>query len=192
MAQLYTTGPAHFYTGPITAPAYLGTCEESPEIDLIAIERDVQNSLGGVGVPFDKAYQGEMGMITCVLNRYNEAVYQTLATRPRTFQGGTPGTNTAGDIGSLMLQEGLAFSTWILFTFGANGYAPKPAMNGPNGIVPGYRFFATMLLGPNRQRNMGTTPKKLVLTIGALRVFNPALQTFSLYDWNVAGLPPIN
>lgn len=194
MAQIYTTGPAHIYTGPIAAPAYLGTCEESPEIDLIAMEKEVINSLGGVGIPFDSAYQGEIAIITAVLNRYNEAVYQGMANRPAGFsRPPTPGINTAGDIGSLYLTEGLAFTTWILFTFGANGYAPQPAMNAaPNGIPPGYRFWATRLLGPNRIRSMGTTPKKLVLTIGALRVFNPAAQTFTLYDWNVAGLPPIN
>src|SRR5215469_12261507 len=101
MAQLYTTGPAHIYTGPLTAPLYLGTCEESPDIDLMAVEKEVVNSIGGVGIPFDKAYQGEMGLITAVLNRYNESTYQAMAARPRTFQGGIPGTNTAGDVGSL-------------------------------------------------------------------------------------------
>lgn len=192
MAQLMTSGPAHFYVGPLTAPAYLGTCEESPDIDIVAVERDVYNSLGGVGIPFDKAYQGEIGLITAPLNRYNEAVYQAMANRPRTFQATTPpGLNTAGDVGSLILTEGLAFTTWVLFTFGASGYAPKPAMIA-GGLPPGYRFFQTFLLGPNRLRNMGTTPKKLILTIGALRAFNPALQTFALYDNLVAGLPPLN
>lgn len=192
MAQLYTTGPAHIYVGPLTSPIYLGTCEESPDLELVAVEKDVFNTLGGVGIPFDKAYQGEIGLITAQLNRFNAPVYQTIANRPRTFQATTlPGTNTAGDVGSLMLQEGLAYACWLLFTFGANGPAPKPAMIA-GGMVPGYRFFATYLLGPNRLRNLGTVPKKLILTLGALRVFNPALQTFSLYDNNVAGLPPIN
>lgn len=192
MAQLYTTGPCHFYVGPLAAPVYLGTAEESPDLQLFPTYKEVQNSIGGVGIPFDRAYQGEFAVCVANLNRFNAPVYQAMANRPGTFLKNTAlGTNTIGDIGSLMLTEGLAYAVWLLFSFGAFGPAPKPVMVS-NGMLPGYRFFAGMLLGPDKLAPLGTLPKKLGLSFGFLRVFNPAQGTFSLYDNNVAGLPPIN
>src|SRR5690348_16792822 len=136
MAQLYTTGPAHIFVGggflspgsmgtgggntpPQTSSntpviLYLVTCEEAPEIVIEPKYSGTKNDLGGSEIPFDMQYEGEQGLISLDLNRYNEPVYAALASRPRF--GGVRGLNGGADVGTLMQTEGLSLVTWVLFS----------------------------------------------------------------------------
>lgn len=197
MAQLWVTGPAHIYfafpngSGGQNTPVYFGTCEDAPYIEIIPHYEDVRNSIGGT-VPFDKSYQGELALIDLDLNRYNEGVYATLAARPRAGAGGGPrGTNVAGDVGTLMLTEGFCTGVYVKFDYGAAGAAPKQAFIG-GGMPFGYHFPFCVPAGPDKLKGLGTTPRKTNVMLFALRGFNPATQTFTLYDNITTALPAIN
>lgn len=191
MAQLYTSGPCHIFLNGllVNTPQYLGTSEFSPHVELVPMYEDVFNAIGG-RVPFDKAYQGEVGIINFRLNRFNYLMYQALAARPRSplavGTGPALGVNAAGDVGSLVLTEGLALGLVLQFQFGAQGQSPKPAM--VTGAMPaGYYFPAAVPIGPDKHDPLGTLPEVIDITFFALRAFNPITQTFGLYSQT---LPP--
>ena|ERR1051326_8431687 len=187
-AQLWTTGPAHLYIGPtnpsspLTASAlYLGTAEVAPQIEILAKYAPVFNDLAGSQVPFDTIFEGEMGHTFVELNRFNEATLAIAQNRPNHFTSGTRGSNVGGDVGTLMLTEGKAFSVYVVFP-----YASKPAYAG---MPAGYRFPFSVLLSPDRFTKLGTRERKVALIFEHLRGFYPATGVFGLYDNVVAGLP---
>jgi hypothetical protein len=160
-------------------------------VDIIPVYKEVRNDIGGE-VAFDMSYQGEHAIISVDLNRWNEPVYSMVAARPGLgYSAAGRGTNVLGDVGTLVLTEGLGLTVWLLFQFGTSGGAPKIAMNS-GGMPPGYRFLATVPFGPDRLSPLGTRPRKVNLTFAAIRAWNPASQTFTLYDHVVGGLPVPN
>lgn len=193
-SQLWTTGPAHAFIGQVLinlagnvtfgSAFYLGTCEESPEIQLIPKYKEVYNDIGGEQ-PFDTSFQGEIGLINLDLNRFDEAVYARMATRP--YSAGQPvlpvarGTQGYGSVGALTLTEGLYTTVWIQFP-----YASKPAFAG---MPAGYRFFSAFAAGPDKLRPVGTRTRKTNVTFVALRYYVPSSQAMILYDHNMNGLP---
>ena len=125
------------------------------------------------------------------LERYNESAYAVMAGRPQSRLGtSTRGTNVPGDIGSLMIQEGMAFQLWLSFP-----YSAKAAMAG---MPAGYHFVAAVLAGPDSLDELGTKPRRVRLIFDCLRKFDPSVTNtygaggFVLYDFNmtaIAGLP---
>jgi len=197
MAKLYVTGPAHLFVGPtiysqgqlgLTGPLqYLGTAEYAPNIQIRAGYLPVHNDLGGSVVPFDSSFQGEEGFTFVDINRYNEIVLARIQARPRNhFANQQPprGLNYPGDIGSLMIQEGLAYSVVVVFP-----YAAKPAMAG---MPFGYRFPFSWLLGPDDLKELGTKPRKVGLVFYHGRGFNPLNGQFLVYDNTLPQLPAID
>jgi hypothetical protein len=164
--------------------AYLGTCEKAPRI----IERPAWQPLfsdqGGTRVPFDIAYQGTEAFTFARMTRWNENVLSAIQSRPdpRGFRG----INLGGDIGTLMLSEGLAYEVRIYFP-----YATK-AIYTAAGMPPGYRFPASFLEGPDELDDLGTSPRIINLTFHHLRTFNPTTGIFGTYDHSVGDLPPVN
>lgn len=191
MAQLYSTGPALFYVGKAgnaTSALFLGTCQESPEIDSRPLYKEVINSIGG-SQKFDKSYQGDIVTISGLFNRYNETVVQALEGRPNVFGGSLEGITQPGEVGTLMLTEGAMFDLWIKFP-----YAAKPAFSPlTSGMLPGYHFPGCTVEGPTSFRQLGTTEKMIRFEFEALRIFYPITGGFLL--WDLLGLellPPIN
>ena len=195
MAKLYTTGPAHLFVGPtiyslgqlgLTASLqYLGTAEYAPNIQIRSGWEPVHNDIGGKIIPFDQSYQGEEGFTFVDLNRYNEIVLARIQARPRPHFGNPQpprGHTYPGDIGSLMIQEAMAYSVVVYFP-----YAAKPAMAG---MPPAYRFPFSWLLGPDDLKEMGTKPRKIGLVFYHGRGFNPQNGEFLLYDNTLPQLPP--
>lgn len=188
-SQLYCTGPAHVWLqiSPGGAPSYLGTCEESPDIEIRPEFEPVRNDIGGVKVPFDMSYQGEDALIVLDLNRWDEDVLRACQALPGTSAGGnTRGQSGPLDVGTLMLTESKTIPVYIVFPFNS-----KPAMAR---MPQGYRFFAAYNLGPHRNRPLGTRPRKVLTAFHAIRSFDPAHGTFLLYDEDVSvafnnGLP---
>jgi hypothetical protein len=189
MAQIYSTGPAHLYVCDThcdtsqSSALYLGTAEEAPVIEVIPKFEPILNDIGG-HTPFEASYQGEMAQTGATLNRYNETTYAFLASRP--VFAATRGLNTALDVGSLILTENLRLTVWVVFPFVA-----KAAMAA--GAMPaGYRFPASMCVGPDKFEMLGTKPRKINLLFWHLRKWDVNTGSFLLYDHNVTGLPPIN
>ncbi len=200
MARIYSTGPALIYAGvndaPGVVPVFIGTCQSAPEIDIQPSFHHVMNDLGGNQKPFDRMWEGEEGMVSGVLNRFNYLTLLRMMSRPRTNTAtpGTAGINISGDVGTLMGQEGLTYHLWVAFPKG--GTLPYPD------LVPGYHFYAAMLLGPDKIQP-GTKDLGVHCIWQCQRQFNPAgaglgiptTGSLTLYDTlttSFASLPPIN
>src|SRR5438105_3720161 len=117
MAKPYVTGPCAIYCGigALYAPIFLGHSERGVRIRIAPEYEPVHNDLGG-RVPIDWLYEGETAIISADLTRFNEAVYELIAARPRTSTlGSVPGVNVPGDIGTMMITEGFAYPLWLVF-----------------------------------------------------------------------------
>lgn len=176
MAQPYVTGPAHMYVQSGGSPVYLGTAERTPRIEVRPGQIPVMNDIGGPVVPFDMMYSGEEAFISADLTRWNNSVLQTILGRP--IVGSPPGADSFGSIGTIISYEGMGFVFYIVFP-----YSSKPAYSTQEA---GYRFFSCYVIGPDDHYSLGTNPRKIHLAIHALRVYDPASQSLSLFDFNVA------
>jgi len=193
MAQPYVTGPCSLWAGVGSggSPVFLGHAERSPSIQVRPSFSPVFNDIAGQRVPMDYIYDGEEGMVSVDLTRYNEVVYAALAARPN--PGGSRGVNVPGDIGTLVGIEGMAFQLWLNFP-----YAAKAAM--AFGAMPaGYHFYAAFLEGPDGLDGLGTTNRRLRLNFHCIRALisgenNLGQGVFLLYDHDMTAVDrlPIN
>lgn len=193
MADTYTTGPVNIYLGigggvPITDyfagpgnPVHLGTCEQAPKRIRNPEWSPLMNDEAGQ-MPYDFSYQGEICVIAGALTKFNPLVLKAAQSRPRHFSP-TPGTISRGDIGSLMIREGLAFNVWLDFP-----YYRKPAYAGGVGGVVGERFLAGFMQGPD-ELEPGTKINREIFRIVCIAPQNPANGDFVLWDNNMTGIP---
>lgn len=176
MAQLWTTGPAHWFVSPpaptvasmLSAAAYLGTCEEPPDIDKRPAWEPVFNQLGGTKVPFDQLFEGEDALIDATVNRFNmppQIALDDYVRTPGILAGGaaTPGVSEPGDIGTLMLTESRCHVLIVVFPYTAKAaYAGQEA---------GY-LFPSVLLEGNTVRRVGTVARAARLVWHAIRTLD--------------------
>ncbi len=177
MAKVYCTGPALIFvkTSPSGNPAFLGTSEFSPYIDIRAGWMPMYSDLGGKGIPVDKSYHGQEAFIFFHLTRWNESVYASLASRPGAPAPGNPATrgkNQAVDVGTMMNAEQKSYPVWVVFPF-HTFFADMPA---------GYHFFNAWLEGPDRLDPIGTDARGLDVLFYAS--YDIGEKFLTLYDFN--------
>lgn len=196
MASIYSTGPALFYFDIGQGPKYFGTVEDAPLIELETRFKEIRNDLFGTELPADRSYQGQEGTISGNFNRFNFNLILAAMTRPFTTTnaaGGAAveGSNVLGDYGSLMTQENLSFPLWVYFPRNVT-----PAML-LAGLIPGYHFFSSFVLGPDRIKpGSGDYQQEVIfkaqrkVTIGTSAVNS----TLKLYDHDMSAVAnlPIN
>jgi hypothetical protein len=169
MPQLYSTGPALIYAD-LNGPVFVGTCQRAPGISVRPHWTDVQNDLGGT-VAFDVLYESQEAMVTGVINRYSETLYQIMADRASNVLPPVPGSNSSGEIGSLMLTEGLTYELWVVFPYSTKVFYSNPAP-GFGAMPQGYHFFNAYLMGPDGNQIGTTTERKIQMTWRCLRTFD--------------------
>lgn len=178
MAGFYVTGPCDIFVGSLAGPAvFVGHAERTPSVQIKPSFSPVYCDLFGQRVPADFLYDGEEAMISADVTRFNESTYAFMAQRPdATIAGARRGSNIPGDIGTLMVAEGYAYSLFLRFP-----YAAKPAFStGSGGAMPaGYRFLAAFLEGPDDLGPLGTTNRRIRLNWRAARV--PSVVTGSSF-----------
>ena len=161
MAQHWGTGPAFIYVGlggakgPLSTnsvgittnhrlPIYLGTTEKTPRLQYRPSYKDVfDNSYGSV-IPADKTYHSQDAMVTARFTRFNFKTLQELQDYSRHVDSlSVAGSDESDAIGSLIVNEDLAYRLWIVFP-----YAEKQSMK-PGGTVgelpKGRRFLRAYL-----------------------------------------------
>ena len=134
-SQLFVPGPAFIYFAPFTAYdtpgsyVYLGESEGDVNVSDDAAWEDIIVDQSGPRVPFDLAYMAEECYIQFTLVKYVEAAWEALATR---VAGTTWGTIEAGQVGTLVRQEGKCYAFAITSPYQSKAaYASMP---------PGYTF----------------------------------------------------
>lgn len=179
-SQLYCSGPGHIFIGfPGRTPVYLGTCRETPRLQILRKYREVQNDISG-DVPLDLSYMGQLAHLNFDLTRWDEAVYSGIAAFPHS--PGARGVDLLGDMGTLMITEGQALGVWVQFP-----YSTKPAMT-PGPMPAGYRFPFCFPVGPDDLAELGTRPRRLNLQFLAIRGYNPADGSQFLYDHDMSAI----
>lgn len=187
MAKVYSTGPAyiHLATSPsATTGAFLGTCENAPDIDIELAFKDVKNDFGGKILPFDLNFQGRQGWVNVpALNRFNWALFNKIVDMP-TADGASPGIDGWGEIGTNYAQEGMGLTIFVSFPYNQfPAYADLPR---------GYRFVCCAVQDRVKVQP-GTEDLKTGFVFHAIRIFTPgAASFFTCYDQAVQGLPPPN
>lgn len=193
----------------LRAPLYLGTCQISPDIDIVPKHLPAYDDETGSQVPFDEVHDGEEGWVFGLFTRFNEETYERLADRPykgfralgRTING--RGIEYEGDGGTLIHQEDCGHQLWLRFP-----YADLPEYKAA-GMPAGYRFAAANCIGPDRLRQIGTPARTIFLAWHCIRSYLkiagddttdnrddkgnvvPPLATYALllYDHDMSGLP---
>lgn len=169
MAKLWTSGPVLVFTGTSLSkqPEYLGTGEEAPDVEISRSFEEVKNDLAGTVLPMDRVYEGQEGMTSVVLNRYNERVLlHCQSIRPGLADNASPGIDEVDNIGTMIGQEGWTYPLWLLFPYATL----KPSMAD---MKPGYRFWSSFLIGPD-QIKAGTRAKRVHLMFKHQRAFTAA------------------
>ncbi len=185
MGQPYVTGAVSVWIGSAAGPLFLGYSERGPNISIRPHYSNVFVDLSGMSVPFDKIYDGEEAIVSCDLTYFNQNVLLAI----EDYAGTTsPGFNEPGEIGTLMLTEGIAYPLYLRFP-----YAAKPAFqNGLNGAMPaGYRFYRAMLETDDFP-DLGTKARKIHLSWHCLPQLDATVSndfgtgTFTLYDFDLS------
>lgn len=168
MANIYTTGPAHIFVGKsaddtdLDSLAYFGTFENSPQIAIQHLHEEVKNDIGG-DAPVAKSFLGSVGVISGILNRYDEAVYASLANGLYSASA-SRGIMSRAQIGAVAKTQGLDFDVlfWFpnnsLYTVDDTPYVP------PEGL----HFVSVLPKGPDELLELGTGARKLQLTLQCL------------------------
>jgi hypothetical protein len=204
VAQPYVSGGVSIFVGVASTsggPVFLGHGERAPRPRVHRHYVPYFSDLGGSRVPFDVAHAGESGSVSVVLDRWNESVLRVIedaATTGRAGNLGVRGTNDPGEMGTLMVSEGVAYPLWLRYEF-----AGRPTMNiGANGVMrKGWHFLAAFLDQVDDFEDLGLQPHKVLLTWTCLRLFDPTAASttsgygkFALYDEDMSAVAnlPIN
>lgn len=191
-AYIFDTGPIYCFirvptvgAGPFQAVgdlagsiSFLGTCERFPQRREEAQWKPVYNDLGGE-VPFDESYQGEVAMAVLDLNRCAQPVLDLVRAAPHhrrgAFGANAPGTQNRLAVGSLLLQNGLAFELWCQHShFGT--------LNAVPGLPPGRYYPACKYLGCFEEESSGTLPRKCRLVVEPKRAWLAATGEFVTFS----------
>lgn len=179
--QIFSTGAYHYYTGtggassPIKAAEYLGTSVGKPSIQIFDAKEQVHADIAGGQIAFDHCWQGQYGVISVTLSRFEHAVLNRLMTSPD-WVSNTKGSWATTDVGTMLAQENKSYPLWITF--------PRQTVTAMSSLKPGYRFW-NCVLAPGSPINLagGTTHFQPTLTWYAFPAF-----TESTYPGANAGL----
>lgn len=202
---LYSTGPNYIYVRfpPVGAGPYvpadglqsgtiyfLGTAEQKVEEDLQAQWLPAFNSIAGRMVPFDKNYQGELGQISLLLNKFSHTVVQLLQRFPNNGRVAgadvAPGRETYLSRGRFLQANGDGFELWR-----ANGFFGTLNAGAYPDLPPG-RYFPCCQTVRIFEADDGLPDEKVLLLIEPQNVYNAVDGSFYLYSEDPAkfvGLP---
>ncbi len=163
-------------------PLLLGTGMRGPRIKVRRAYSRVWNDLTGPELAFDKIWAGEEALIFFDLTRWNENIYQLMATRPRA--GATPGAEPPGTRGTLLMTEGKAFPLYLRFP----AFDFHPRFKAAGGQA-GYRFLCASIEEDDYETGSGANMRHLALH--CWEVYDPKSNGLALYDGNMTGIGPV-
>ena len=180
-------------TPQVGTPQFFGTCESMPQDQRQPEYEMLMNDASGSKVPLDLAWEGESAQISLVVTRPNQQLVELLQTKG--FPGAvaantaasTAGSWSFNDVGSLMSLEGLAWTCWLAYGFGA-ALGNKLAYTGANGFLrPGRRYVQCALWAPQSDET-GSKPMKQHFMLYAWPYVDFKNQRVVLYDYNMSAI----
>lgn len=228
MSHQYSTGPVAIYVGvgdtvtkkeildPNTGskgivaqyartvgkkPVFLGTCKRWPVIIIKPEWKPLFTDFSGQ-VPEDIMFMGEHAYVIAEVNRYSEAVYRSISSRP--YYWANRGKAFSSAVGTLMKHEEQTYPIWLVFPYAVKPvYQPAAGLRGAVNFIPaagfaaaairaaagvvevlagslgafmpsGYHFLETILEGPDRLDPLGTMARSIHLVFHALPQLKPS------------------
>lgn len=188
MAQGFVTGACHIYPGIGAGKSYvyLGTAEMTPRLEIRPEHVPYFNSILSTRVPLDWCDQGFANVFMADINRLNMPVAAGMFSRPN--PGGVFGLQAAGDLGTLVIQEGFSYPLCIQFP-----YSAKPAMQtGSGGAMPaGYVFANARLVGPDSWEPLNMTPLKIRFVWELLPTTTVGANNMTVAQYHVSQMPTL-
>lgn len=183
MDQQYCTGPVAVHVGTggagdfVGKPELLGTGERAPRIRNEAGFSPVMSDMSGHVWPFDRIYDGKIGIVTVRLTRWDYDVLRRLQDRTRSAGADSaPGTDR---IGHMLIMGQMAVPLWLVY--------PYSTLKGSMGGMPaGYHYHAAILETDEDQP--GATAQSIDLTWWCGRKYDRATGDMVLYDHDMSGL----
>jgi hypothetical protein len=198
--QLWTTGPAFLFTNVGTGIVFLGTAQSAPEIEVTPSFTPIMNDMSGQRLPMDRHYDGTEAIITAIFTRWNFSALMSMFNRPFATALQGAGTNSIFDMGTIMGQEGATYPLWVWFPKAPVAAGGANPANAYATMVPGYRFWSTLMIGPERI-SPGTKALTQSVVIQAQRAFTTFTDpvpgniydggsgaAFKLYDHDMTGI----
>ncbi len=142
-------GPAHIFVqinggggsaGGSAGLSYLGTCERSPQIEILPEYKPAYADTTGRSIPYDNIAVGTHALIRLDLNKFDLSVYQDIASQVDGM-----------DVGTMVLLEKSDFKVLI------------------KGTSEGYTFNSCTLVGPERIDDLAATDTLLGLVFHAIQ-----------------------
>lgn len=168
------TGPVQVFVD-LDGPGLelLGTCMTRPRIMFRRKFEPAFSDIGGL-VPFDMIYAGSDALVILDINRLDTDTMQCLRAVP-TMDEDNIGVEHLGDVGSMMMLEGLGIELSLSFMYGLD------ANSGP---INGLRFPCAFLLGPDTEED-GVRFQIQRLVFYCMRQFDPDSGDMTLFDNDV-------
>jgi|SRR5581483_8015192 len=178
MSDIFVPGAAEIHCGVGNSGAlqFAGWSEAGVRISVQSFWEDVKSDLGGPMRATDVQRMGCQAFISLDLKIINWDTWFLIA------GGGNDGIAAAGDTGTLMVGEDIAYRILV--------YRPKSQTkrNKALGMIPAYNFFAGWLAGPDDIDNSMRAMKQRCV-FRAIETVDVATQQWSLYDHTFAGKP---
>lgn len=202
MATFYSTGPVLVWLGPqlftpvyqgllpAGSPVFLGTAEQTPQMEERYQQQPAYNDLSGA-VPFDLNFLGGDLIFAIDLTRWDERVLARYNSMPQQM-GTIPGPGGIGFRGSysalngmgiLQAHEGNCATVYAVFPYGLPSSAPGAAMTA-QGMPAGYRIHGCGLINV-KNHQMGSKYRKTHLTVQAAPLMNHSDYVFHLFDHTI-------
>lgn len=180
--QPWVAGPSILScgTGLGGALEHIGIVERDTRPQFIAFHQPISTDRTGPMVPDDVQYMGQMAFLQLDLIKFDEAVIAKLQTR---VIGGTNGTITAGDIGTLLRHEGKAFRFLI-----QSQYRNKSAFAGMTGVMNFPVAFAVNVMEPSHS----TQAKRWRLQLQFIPNWSGHLGNGVLFNSDETGAPVVS
>lgn len=199
MATFYSTGPVLVWLGPQLispvyggtlpsgAPVFLGTAEQTPQMEERYQQQPAYNDLSGA-VPFDLNFLGGDLIFAIDLTRWDERVLARFNSMPQQMgtmpvAGGVAARGRWGAVtgmGILQAHEGNCATVYVAFPYGAPSAGPGAAMRA-QGMPAGYRLHGAGLINI-KSHQMGSKYRKTHLTVQCAPIYDFASRTFFLFD----------
>lgn len=197
MANEYSTGAVAIYvkTPKLGGAFLLGTSEQGPSRSTERSFKQMRNDLTSERT-FDYVYAGgEEAVLSFVLTWWDDSVAQALEASP---VSNNIGRSDIYDMGTMMGQEGKAAEIWYAFTFRGPGgptvgSAPHTVERTTFRFQEGGRHYVQAVFWGPEQDETGTKERKKHMVFRAWKKMSivGGVPTFTLFDFNMAGLPAL-
>lgn len=156
---------------------YVGTCVQAPEPELTTNFLEVFNDYGGRVTPFNRVYDGQIGLVPIVINRMDLAVCRNMRDVSTTTSASHGATTNIG-VDNMLERGSLVFgSTDFEFAIKNTFFG---TINATTGMVAGRKYHSA-LVGAYKESSVGQRVQEVAMVIICNNLFYGPTVGFKMY-----------